>query len=270
MESTTAVAVIIDPGRLFVLNVANPALPALTGTLNIPAADRAHVRIYGDAAWIVAGRNNALSLQAFDISNPAAPVPRGSVPLQTSSSVLGNDFEIVGSRAYVTGSHVGLIVCDISNPDAPFVLSTTPLPPFIVDVTVLGNYAYAASTAAGLQVVDISDPAQPRWVTGNSAYHTRSVANADGFVFAGGYSNAGQGSGASGQWVEQVIAGGSQYFFRIDAADVPVVSLFEGFEFGEWILDHRQAGVVVVIQHGGREQASGVSGDRIGRGLGPL
>lgn len=185
--STTAVAVNIDPGRLFVLNVANPASPALTGTLNLPAADRAHVRISGDLAWIVAGRNNALSLQAFDISNPAAPVPRGSVPLQTSSNVLANDFEIVGSRAYVAGSHAGLIVCDISNPDAPSILSTTPLPPFIVDVTVLGDYAYAASTAAGLQVIDISDPAQPRWVAGNSAYHTRSVANAGGFVFAGGY-----------------------------------------------------------------------------------
>jgi len=185
--STTAVAVNIDPGRIFVLNVANPALPALTGTLNIPAADRAHVRISGDVAWIVAGRDNALSLQAFDISNPAAPVPRGSVPLQTTTSVLGNDFEIVGSRAYVAGSHAGLIVCDISNPDAPVVRSTTPLPPFIVDVTVLGDYAYVASTAAGLQVVDISDPAQPRWVASNSAYHTRSVANAGGFVFAGGY-----------------------------------------------------------------------------------
>ena len=118
-----------------------------------------------------------------------------------------------------------------------------------------------------LQAVEFAAPQTGHRTQKDDPVHLRTVGDLEGGRFLG---NAGQGSGASGQWAEQVIVGGSQHFLRIDAADVPVVPLFEGLEFGERILNHREAGVVVVLQHGGREQARGVSGDRIGRGLGPL
>jgi len=68
---------------------------------------------------------------------------------------------VSGNYAYVvdgsTGSQV-LKIINISNPEAPTLVSSYSTLKSLVDVYVSGNYAYVADGSSGLQIVDISDP----------------------------------------------------------------------------------------------------------------
>ncbi|PNU19467.1 hypothetical protein C2E25_12465 [Geothermobacter hydrogeniphilus] len=55
----------------------------------------------------------------------------------------------------------GLIICDISQPSAPSVLASLPLPGTEWKVAVVGSLALITSVESGLQLVNISDPSSP-------------------------------------------------------------------------------------------------------------
>jgi hypothetical protein len=64
----------------------------------------------------------------------------------------------------VTDTFNGLVVVDFSRPDAPRILSRTPLESVPSDVAVSGDHAFVAAEAVGLQIVDVADPYRPELV----------------------------------------------------------------------------------------------------------
>jgi hypothetical protein len=71
--------------------------------------------------------------------------------------------KVVGSYAYVAAQSAGLLVVDVSDPGAPFLVGSVATTA-ATDVDVSGGYAYVADGAGGLRVIDISVPQSPQVV----------------------------------------------------------------------------------------------------------
>ena len=68
---------------------------------------------------------------------------------------------VAGTHAYVADGYSGLQVVDISNPASPAIVGSVDTPDIAFAVAVAGTHAYVADGISGLQVVDISNPASP-------------------------------------------------------------------------------------------------------------
>jgi hypothetical protein len=90
---------------------------------------------------------------------PFQPVEVGDIPTPDRAFGVATD----GSYAFVAAYTSGLIVIDISDPEAPFQTGSYDTPGRAYDVAISGDYAYVADYASGLQVVAISDPAHPAY-----------------------------------------------------------------------------------------------------------
>lgn len=102
------------------------------------------------------------TLTVADVSTPADPQVVARLPL--SGVVEG--IALAGGRAYVAAGTAGLHVVDVTDPLAPALLGSVPLPATPVnaealDVAVSGSHAYLAAGFAGLRVIDVSDPGSP-------------------------------------------------------------------------------------------------------------
>lgn len=109
-------------------------------------------------------------IQVIDISNPNAPTLRGTLLTSTGPAALAatdNDVlsvKIRGNYAYLATYTGGLVVVDISNPNAPTFVSGLDLPSETWGITLVGSYVLAANYELGVVVIDVSNPAAPRLV----------------------------------------------------------------------------------------------------------
>jgi hypothetical protein len=266
---------------LQILDLSNPSLPVLLGTIETPgyALD---VELSGQTAYVA----DFSGFRIIDISRPNAPEIVGSltalglprdlavvgnlvyvadldglkiidVSLPTAPQVLGAvatpgpayGVAADGTLAYVADVEAGLHVVDVANPAAPVVVGTVAMPGGAYDVEVIGNFAYVAdgfdTEHSCLQVVDVSVPTAPRlagqWDASGSVY---AVALEGGRVFVT--------DGAGGM---QVRDGQCDPGFRA-AADLAVVA--GGIRFSapagpaEVAVGMDLAIRVVVANHGGR------------------
>ena len=112
---------------------------------------------YGSAAVVVqTPGGNATNLNGF-----AYGFPRGTN--LTKVGAIGGTIDAVavqGSYAYI-GEGASFVVLNVSNPDAPAVVTRLALPGNARDIALSGNYAYVADDDSGLQVVDIVNPLTP-------------------------------------------------------------------------------------------------------------
>ncbi|MCX6937065.1 MAG: hypothetical protein NTU80_04090, partial [Verrucomicrobia bacterium] len=128
------------------------------------------VTVAGNFAYV--GSSTSTSFQIFDITNPLAPLNRGSLigngaPAANLSFPRG--IAISGSYAYVTSStNNALQVINITNPAAPVATAAlldgtggaALLAPY--GIAISGSYAYIASSGSNaLQIVNIANPAAP-------------------------------------------------------------------------------------------------------------
>ncbi|MCY2987934.1 MAG: leucine-rich repeat domain-containing protein, partial [Planctomycetota bacterium] len=137
---------------LAILDVSNPAAPALRGTYSTDTAFG--VQVVGTLAYVADGYNGLL---VIDVCNPVAPVLQGTY--NTPGSAQG--VQVVGTLAYVADGSSGLQVIDVSNSAAPVLLGTYNTTGNALAVQVVGTLAYVADGGSGLQVVDVSNPAAP-------------------------------------------------------------------------------------------------------------
>ncbi|HVS59011.1 MAG TPA: beta-propeller fold lactonase family protein [Candidatus Saccharimonadales bacterium] len=147
--------------------------------------------------------NGALTIT--DITNPASPQAAGSLSLGTSYPGAGVVF-VAGHYAYiVTSGNSGntntgyLLIVDVSNPNSPTLVNTSPLSfganSSTDNIYVSGHYAYinaegttANSYASKLYVVDVSNPANPVVVnTGGTAGADATNAAFTGLYVSGRY-----------------------------------------------------------------------------------
>ena len=105
-------AFLADAGTgLSIIDISDPAVPALVGTYNTPGNAQG-VWIHGDLAFV---GDDVAGLQIIDISTPASPTLVGTY----NTSGRAFDVEVQGDYAYVADYDRGLIVFDISNPALP-------------------------------------------------------------------------------------------------------------------------------------------------------
>lgn len=148
-------AFLADSGRFTVLDVSNPAAPAVV-----------HDAIaMGDAQAVFLSRNHAYvadgsqGLQIIDVTDPANPVLRPVV--DTPGIALG--VHVHGDYAYVADGSKGLQIVDVTVPAAAVLQPARNYDTAgtAQGVYVAGNYAFVADGSDGLLVLDVSDLAGP-------------------------------------------------------------------------------------------------------------
>jgi hypothetical protein len=177
-------AFVADAGSgLLILDISDPAAPAVVGTYNTPGSAQG-IWLHGNLAFVC---DDGSGLQIIDISNPAAPSLVGSY--NTSGRTF--DVEVAGDHAFVADFGPGLAVIDVSNPAAPSLVGSYDTPGSARSIDVEGNYAYIADrSTGGFQVVDITDPTTPvsagSYATGNDTWGVTVSGNVAYLGVAGG------------------------------------------------------------------------------------
>ena len=168
------------PSGLQVVDISNPASPAIVGSVSFSDAAMG-VAVAGTHAYVAA---HSSGLQVVDISNPASPVIVGGV--DTPGAAFG--VAVAGNHAYVADWTSGLQAVDISNPASPVIVGSLDIPGAAYGLAVAGTHAYVAEPAVGLEVVDISNPSSPAVVGSGgtpAAGYRVAVAGTHAYVAAG-------------------------------------------------------------------------------------
>jgi hypothetical protein len=150
LEGDVAYLFEADSKRFRVLDVSNPDEPALVGAKDFTSAGP--FKVVGQCGYVAAGA----FLQVLDLSNPSQPVEAGRFNAPC------NGLDVVGNRAYVTGSSPAnrLSVIEVTNPAAPRLVGYSNLPGSPGPPQVVGNFAYYRLEDTHLVIVDIRNPSQ--------------------------------------------------------------------------------------------------------------
>jgi len=119
-----------------VIDISNPASPSLLGTVTHGFTDlRVEPRAYqNNIVWCLrsssGGYGSATYISAVDVSNAASPVVRGSLTLQTESSLLSPYSAPIYNGYWLVHDYSRnlIYVINISNPDAPSIYSSWSVP----------------------------------------------------------------------------------------------------------------------------------------------
>ena len=178
--------------RLTILDVSDPASPALAGTTELLPDIVTGVAVAGQVAYIV---ERSCGIRVIDLSVPGHPAAVGSCiaaaeaisiagryayaaggtftvldladPLhptkigQYDSSGFASSVAAVDSFAYVADADGGLRVVDVSTPSEPKEVGFLQMGNHAEGVAVSGHFAYLADSYTGVHVIDVSDPAAP-------------------------------------------------------------------------------------------------------------
>ncbi|MFA5832900.1 MAG: T9SS type A sorting domain-containing protein [Bacteroidota bacterium] len=116
--------------------------------------------VYGENVSVngsIAGITDYSKITFYDISNPSAPVKKGS----TGSFKIGNEgFAISGTNAFVPDGD-SLKIYKIENLNVPSLVSKIKTGGYGYTAVVDGKYCYVASEGTGVRAINISDPSAP-------------------------------------------------------------------------------------------------------------
>ena len=162
-----------DAGGLKIVDVSNPASPALLGSVgSYPGRD-----VVVAYPYAYQGENGSF-LHVIDVTDPTAPFEVGSVP--AGGSIYG--LAISGHFVYAGTANWKLQIFDVSTPSSPFLAGQLDLGDYGYGVAVSGSLVYVAAGNHGLRIIDVSDPTAPYEVGGVS-----SVNQTDGIALYGTY-----------------------------------------------------------------------------------
>ncbi len=139
-----------------VLDIADPAQPVLTASLNLPVRVNG-IAVSGALACGVGDAQNLYQMALFDITTPDEPVMVSTLDLPGR----GFSVDLDGSLAYVACGGGGLLIVDVSEPANPVVLAHVPTTDVARGIEIAGGIAYLATNEAGLLIIDVSDPTGP-------------------------------------------------------------------------------------------------------------
>jgi hypothetical protein len=112
-----------------------------------------NLKIWDDWAFVADARRGLVVLNIQENTPVTSWV-------QSGSTAMG--LHIKDNKAYVGASQQGLQIFDISSPDSPNLLSTTPTPGDAWDIWVNDEFAFIADMHAGMTVLDVSSPKKPQ------------------------------------------------------------------------------------------------------------
>lgn len=136
--------------------------------LSVPTTPTTHAVVPGtfraaaattNRGYAVESTSNNAELVVFDLSAPADPRELGRVVVGRSATV---HITVQGSLLFISMWQEGLVIVDVSNPNAPSVRGSIDTPGFAWQTVVAGNVAYIADNSAIL-AVNVANPAAP-WV----------------------------------------------------------------------------------------------------------
>ncbi len=163
LSGTTAYA-LNSSRNLFIADVSHRSAPVLLGQLDLcsgtPPNQPCNLSINAIAVASQYAVVVGSQLHVVDVSAPAHPVLKGSLPLTGVASGL----TVVGTTAYVAAGSQGLLIVNIADPTHPVVLAQLSSPGSVFGVQVIGQTAYVAAGLGGLQIVDVTNPAAPTQV----------------------------------------------------------------------------------------------------------
>ena len=140
--------------RLLVLDVADPAAPALVGQTDpLPGLVKG-VTVTGGLAYAA---TSEAGLYIVDLTNPTAPSLLGVYDTPSAAHTVA----ISGTTAFVAATTSGLLIVDVQDPTEPQLLGSLDTPGAATDVVISGGLAYLSDLDFGLRVVDLADPAHP-------------------------------------------------------------------------------------------------------------
>jgi hypothetical protein len=142
----------MGPNGLQIIDVQNPAAPALLSVVHGPALSP---HVANGLVYVAAGDSG---MRIIDVHNIAIPVEIGHI----SGNALGVDVD--NGYAFVAAGAEGLRVVDVHDPSALHLVGTLDTPGTGADVAISQGYAYVADGDRGLAVVDITQPAALRIV----------------------------------------------------------------------------------------------------------
>jgi hypothetical protein len=169
------VAAITARGTFVVLDETDPAAGRLLGTTSLSATPE-RVSLYGDTAYVL-GRQRGSSgpvgkLMVVELSDPAAPVELGSLPVEEPFTVAATSGGYCVVLDQLGNGHVRLLVVDAKEHGQPRVMSTVDLGEQDTafgrdriggDVVTAGGMVYVVMPSdLGVVVLDLADPTQPR------------------------------------------------------------------------------------------------------------
>ena len=148
---------------LEIVDVTNPGAPVHKGSLTSDTGGALldsllSVHVSGNYAYVVSVQpygevGSPEGLEIVDITNPGAPVHKGSIELFYPQSVY-----VSGNYAYVA-CYTRLEIVDVTNPAAPVLKGS--LGVLSTSVYISGNYAYVTSAFNALEIVDVTNRGAP-------------------------------------------------------------------------------------------------------------
>jgi plastocyanin len=185
--------------RLWVLDMADPALPAPIATSGLQGAPGEPRRLSfgshpqtGDSLIYVA--DWSYGVEIFDVADPSTPTLLGHYPAPTDHEV--KDVFALSPHAYVLTADGGdgwLRIVDVSDPTSPNELEAYDTRGDARRVFVTDTVAYLADGTAGLRVIDVSNPANP--VELDHADPPTSTATTDAVFVTGNHAYVGGSAG---------------------------------------------------------------------------
>ncbi|MCL5074244.1 MAG: hypothetical protein M1136_01130 [Chloroflexi bacterium] len=139
--------------RLVVLDVSDPARPAVVGeSAPLPGVVQG-VAMAGNYAYVAAGSSG---LRIIDVSNATSPREVGYYV--TAGDARG--VVLAGDRAYVANVD-GLRIIDVSNATSPREVGYYVTAGYAEGVALASNYAYVAAGSSGLWILRFTAPLTP-------------------------------------------------------------------------------------------------------------
>ncbi len=133
-----------------IVDVTDPAVPALTGSAGLFADNGIGIDVEGNHAFVGVGFPG---LYILDINDPSSPQYIGDYgPENYTQNIV-----VSGNYAYVLHDFE-LSILDISDTSSPVLVSSYPTA--VSDVAISGNHAYLA--ADDVLILDVSDPSDPK------------------------------------------------------------------------------------------------------------
>ena len=178
--STNGGLVFLADGEIQIIDVHDPSLPEVIGRFS-PPDDPVDVVVSGDFAYAAAGSE----MRVWDVLDPASPISIANLDLPASS--LGID--VVENTAFLSDFQDGLRVVDIGDPTAPVEIGHLDISGYgFGRLAVADGFAYIVDYH-GLVMVDVSDPTTPAFPRRGPGYfdgQDLAVSGTTVYVAAGG------------------------------------------------------------------------------------
>lgn len=141
---------------LTIVDVSAPQTSVIVSNLN-PHIDCDAVAIWKNTAVLYG--HWECKIVVADISDPAKPKVTGECQLPPKI-FNGGELEVSDGYAYATTT-TGLVVLNVTDPNAPKLIATADIGGVVNDVILLDHFAFVASRQSGVRILDIQDPAKP-------------------------------------------------------------------------------------------------------------